>query len=168
MARFAFAPLLALLLGASLWAADAKTPADAAPSEAEKKLTKKEIAENVARHRALKNIETRLKRVKPLKGQKANKDDFFLVAKVEMTVADQAAKVEFGLLQGQEGAKQDIFGYMAGTPEKTLRNWNVYARFNDTQTAEAGLQHARQQYDELLAYQKEMMEYFQAASMCRT
>lgn len=151
-----------------LRAEEPQADADAAAPKEEKKLTKKEIAENVARHRALKNIETRLKRVKPLKGQKAAKEDYFLVAKVEMTVADQAAKVEFGVLQGQEGAKQDIYDYMVGTPERTLRNWNVYARFNDTQTAEAGLQAARKQYDELLAYQKEMMEYFQAASMCRT
>jgi hypothetical protein len=141
---------------------------DAPAQEPEKKLTRKEIAENVARHRAMTNIEKRLKRVKPLKGQKAGKDDYFLVAKVEMTVEDKAAKVEFGVLQGQEGTKQDIYDYMAGTPSRTLRNWNVYARFADTQTAEAGLTEARRQYDELLAYQKEMMDYFQAASMCRT
>jgi len=106
--------------------------------------------------------------VKPLRGQKANKEDFFLVAKVEMTVEDQAAKVEFGVLQGQEGATDDIYNYMAGTPARTLRNWNVYARFNDTETAEAGVAAARKRYDELVAYQKEMMAYFQAASMCRT
>jgi hypothetical protein len=149
------------------------TPGIAVAEEPEEKSTEppkpagKLSKAEVARNKVLKAVETTLKRLKPVTG-KATLEDYFLVGRVELTLLDRSAKVEFDVLKGQKDASEQIVEYLGGSSATVARNWQAFARFGDEDTARKGLEQIRDRYDRLQAYRAELMKAYQAASMCRT
>jgi hypothetical protein len=115
-----------------------------------------------------KEVEGKLRAAKKVKGGKKSPSDVFLVGKVEIALADRSANVAFDIIEGQEQAVSQIVDYLANAPSQTARNWQVLARYRDTESATEGLMAARSRYDQLVAYREQLMKMYNAAKMCRT
>lgn len=144
----------------------------AAPGAEEKpdlsKLSKKELDELKARNRLLADIARTLKKAQRIGGGKASPEDFFLVGKVEMELATKDAKVEFTTFQGLENATNALAEFVTTTPQSSGRYYQAFARFGNTETAEAGLVEIRQRYDAAVEYREKLAAAYKAKTMCRS
>ena len=153
--------LVLALTAAVALAAEPKSPG-------EKPSKEKASKEQIARFRAVKKVDSQLRRVPAARGQRKSASDFFVIGKVELALKDRSAQVAFAVLKGRKDAAEKIVDYVAGSPSQTVRNWRPVARFADKEAAQAGVAAVRKRYDELQAYRAQLMKAYQAASMCRT
>jgi hypothetical protein len=130
----------------------------------DKKLSTAELKRLAAQGRVRKVVDQRFRRQPRASNrfERVKPDDYFVAAKLEMPLDVGRLDVRFEILPGLEPSVQQVSDYLFTTPERTVRDFMVVARFETLAEAEEGLAAARKQYDDAVAYQQQLIAYLQA------
>ena len=120
-----------------------------------------------ARAKLAASIERRLGRLQPMGSKLKSPDDYYVLGTADLRQEDRHADVCFQKLQGQKATADFLAGYILEAPEKTLRQWHVFARLKADDQADQFLQFVRMQYDQVREYRENVGRIYQAKTTRR-
>jgi len=178
LSRYGSAGLGAGLLAAWVWCStaaaaepSAKPIYDGTPLE---ELTKPPVMEmppeweSPKRDKMVAEFMRKLGRLKPVGGnKKKDLEDYFLLATGDVDAKARNADVRFMVLKGLRKTAEFLVDYLAAAPAGVLRKWHVFARFKEEADANQALASARVQYDQMVAYRKQLQKIYAVQSSRR-
>ena len=120
-----------------------------------------------ARAKLAGSIERRLGRLQPMGSKLKSPDDYYVLGTADLRLEDRHADVCFQKLQGQKATADFLAGYILEAPQKTLRQWHVFARLKADDQADQFLQFVRMQYDQVRDYRENVGRIYQAKTTRR-
>lgn len=117
----------------------------------------------IAENRTRKLVQSRFER-QPRESNRfarGSLDDYFIVARYEMSRETRIADLRFEILKGVETSAIQVTQDLLATPPTSVRDFQVVARFATQEEAETGIAVVRQRYDEAKQYQAQLLAYLQ-------